>query len=91
MEEMAKYSAGSKLRSLRLRAEIATQVEMSRRTGIAQCIISDLERGRRQLNPTWAKLIAEAVGTSWETLLAEVQEEENQYAQGEKKASKASS
>ena len=84
MEEIPKYAGGSKLRSLRLKAEIATQVEMSRKTGIAQCIISDLERGRRQLNPTWAKLIAEALGTPWQTLLSEVREEENQYAQEEK-------
>ncbi len=85
MEETAKYEVDSRLRWIRLRAGIATQVEMSRRTGIAQCIISDLERGRRQLNPTWAKLIAEAVGTPWQTLLSEVREEENRYDLAEKK------
>jgi len=73
MEETVKYQAG-KLKSLRLRAEIATQTELSRRTGIAQCIISDLERGRRQLTPGWAMLIAEALGTTGEELMAELQE-----------------
>ena len=71
MENEVLYHASKKVRSLRLRAEIVTQTELSKRTGIAQCIISDLERGRRELNPTWAMLIAEAVGTSWETLLEE--------------------
>lgn len=73
MENAEKYAV-SKLKSLRLRAEIATQMELSRRTGIAQCIISDLERGRRQLTPGWAMMIAEAVGTTWQTLMEEVQE-----------------
>ena len=60
---------GNKVRTLRLRAEIATQKELAERTGISPTIISDLERGRREMNPTWAMRIAEAVGTSWETLL----------------------
>lgn len=71
MENAVLYQASKKVRSLRLRAEIATQTELSKRTGIAQSIISDLERGRREMNPTWAILIAEAVGTSWKTLLEE--------------------
>lgn len=61
----------NKVRTLRLRAEIATQKELSERTGIAPSIISDLERGRREMNATWAMRIAEAVGTSWEILLEE--------------------
>lgn len=68
MEEGVQYH-GQKVRTLRLRAEIATQKELSARTGINPCIISDLERGRREMNPTWAMRIAEAVGTSWQTLL----------------------
>lgn len=52
----------NKVRTLRLRAEIATQKELSERTGIAPSIISDLERGRREMNATWAMRIAEAVG-----------------------------
>ena len=52
----------------RLRAEIAPQTELSKRTGIAQSSVSDLERGRREINPSWVMLIAEAVGTSWQTL-----------------------
>lgn len=65
------YYGGRKLRTLRLHAEIATQKELADRTGISPTIISDLERGRREMNPTWAMWIAEAVGTSWETLLEE--------------------
>ena len=68
MENEVRY-LGKKVRALRLRAEIATQKELSLRTGISPTIISDLERGRREMNPTWAIRIAEAVGTSWETLL----------------------
>lgn len=68
MEDGVQYQ-GRKVRTLRLRAEIATQKELSVRTGINPCIISDLERGRREMNPTWAMRIAEAVGTSWQTLL----------------------
>lgn len=68
MEDGVQYQ-GRKVRTLRLRAEIATQKELSVRTGINPCIISDLERGRREMNPTWAIRIAEAVGTSWQTLL----------------------
>lgn len=71
MENAAQYQTSKKVKSLRLRAEIATQKELSERTGIAPSIISDLERGRREMNPTWAMLIAEAVGTSWKTLLEE--------------------
>lgn len=68
MENGVPYQ-GNKVRSFRLRAEIATQKELSQRTGISPTIISDLERGRRELNPSWAIRIAEAVGTSWQTLL----------------------
>lgn len=68
MESGVTYG-GNKLRKLRLRAEIATQKELAERTGIAPSIISDLERGRREMNPSWAMRIAEAVGTSWEELV----------------------
>lgn len=68
MENGVTYG-GNRLRKLRLRAEIATQKELAERTGIAPSIISDLERGRREMNPSWAMRIAEAVGTSWEDLV----------------------
>ena len=70
MENGVRYY-GHKIRALRLRAEIATQKELADRTGISPTIISDLERGRREINPSWAMRIAEAVGTSWKTLLEE--------------------
>lgn len=68
MENAVEYHC-KKVRALRLRAEIATQKELSMRTGIAPSIISDLERGRREMNPTWAMRIGEAVGAPWQTLL----------------------
>ena len=70
MENGVQYSC-NKIRGLRLQAKIATQKELADRTGISPTIISDLERGRREINPSWAMRIAEAVGTSWKTLLEE--------------------
>ena len=57
------------LRQARLKAEIWTQRELAARTGIAPCIISDLERGTRPLSPAWAMRIAEAVGVDYRELL----------------------
>jgi len=57
--------AGQKIRKARLEAAIGTQKELAEKTGISANIISDLERGRRQMSPTWAKRIAEAVGANW--------------------------
>ncbi|MDR3543953.1 MAG: helix-turn-helix transcriptional regulator [Desulfosporosinus sp.] len=56
---------GQKMRNARLKAAIGTQKELAERTGIPANIISDLERGKRQMSPSWAKRIAEAVGGSW--------------------------
>lgn len=67
--ESGVFYGGNKVRMLRLHAGIGTQKELSERTGISPTIISDLERGRRGMNPAWAMRIAEAVGTSWKTLL----------------------
>jgi ribosome-binding protein aMBF1 (putative translation factor) len=53
---------GKKIRDARLKAGIVSQNELADRTGIAPNIISDLERGQRSMSPTWAKLIAEALG-----------------------------
>lgn len=69
MEKPAKYHVDNKIRRYRLRAEIATQKELAEMTGLSQSIISDLERGRRSLTPSWAMLIGEAVGTPWQILL----------------------
>ena len=57
--------AGQKIRRARLKAAIGTQKELAEKTGIPDNIISDLERGKRQISPTWAKRIAEAVGGNW--------------------------
>lgn len=56
---------GQKVRTARLKAAIGTQKELAEKTGIPANIISDLERGKRQISPAWAKRIAEAVGASW--------------------------
>lgn len=57
--------AGQKMRKARLEAAIGTQKELAEKTGIPANIISDLERGKRQMSPTWAKRIAEVVGGNW--------------------------
>lgn len=57
--------AGQKLRKARLEAAIGTQKELAEKAGIAANIISDLERGKRKITPTWAKRIAETVGGNW--------------------------
>jgi len=56
---------GQKIRKARLKAAIGTQKELAEKAGIPANIISDLERGKRQMSPTWAKRIAEAVGGNW--------------------------
>ena len=56
---------GHKLRKARLEAAIGTQKELADKTGIPANIISDLERGKRLMSPTWAKRIAEEVGGDW--------------------------
>ncbi|AHF08046.1 helix-turn-helix domain-containing protein [Desulfitobacterium metallireducens] len=65
------FYGGGKLRISRLKAGIATQKELAERTQISPSIISDLERGRREMNATWAMRIAEVVGTPWKSLLEE--------------------
>jgi len=57
--------AGHKLRNARLEAAIGTQKELAEKTGIPANIISDLERGKRKMSPTWAKRITEVVGGNW--------------------------
>lgn len=57
--------AGQKMRKARLEAAIGTQKELAEKTGIPANIISDLERGKRQMSPAWAKRIAEVVGGNW--------------------------
>jgi len=61
--------AGKKMRNARLKAGIGSQKELAEKTGISASIISDLERGKRLMSPTWAKRIAEAVGCNWGDLI----------------------
>ena len=63
--------SGQKIRRARLKAAIGTQKELAEKTGIPANIISDLERGKRQISPTWAKRIAEAVGGTWTDFIDE--------------------
>ncbi|AFM43101.1 plasmid maintenance system antidote protein [Desulfosporosinus acidiphilus SJ4] len=56
---------GQKLRDARLKAAIGTQKELSEKTGIPANIISDLERGKRRMSPSWAQKIAEVLGGDW--------------------------
>lgn len=60
---------GEKIRSARLKAAIGSQKELAEKTGISANIISDLERGKRLMSPTWAKRIGEAVGVYWADLM----------------------
>lgn len=62
---------GNFLKKARLNSGIWTQKELAERTGIAACIISDLERGRRVMSPAWAKKIGEALGIDYELLLGD--------------------
>ncbi|KLU66107.1 helix-turn-helix domain protein [Desulfosporosinus acididurans] len=56
---------GQKLRKARLKAAIGTQKELAEKTGISANIISDLERGKRRMSPSWARRIAEVLGGEW--------------------------
>lgn len=60
---------GQKTRQARLKAAIGSQKELADKTGISPNIISDLERGKRSMSPSWAKRIAEAVGVYWTDLM----------------------
>lgn len=70
MSERSKviYS-GQKVRNARLKAGIGTQKELAEKTGIPANIISDLERGKRQISPAWAQRIAKVVGGDWTELI----------------------
>ena len=61
--------ANQKMRKARLEAAIGTQKELAEKTGIRANIISDLERGKRKMSPSWAKRIAEVVGGDWTDFL----------------------
>ena len=60
-EKREAITEGRKLRIARLKAGIGSQKELAARTGIAPNIISDLERDRRLLSPSWARRIAEVL------------------------------
>lgn len=63
-EEQVRYGS-PKIRQARIQAAIMTQRELAERTGLAPNIISDLERGKRKVSPSWAMRIADAVGGNW--------------------------
>jgi len=54
--------SGRTMRASRLKAGIGSQKELADMTGIAPNIISDLERGQREMSPNWEKRITEAFG-----------------------------
>lgn len=60
---------GQKMREARLKAIIGSQKELAQKAGISATIISDLERGKRPMSPTWARRIAEVVGVCWTDLM----------------------
>ncbi|HZK85240.1 MAG TPA: helix-turn-helix transcriptional regulator [Desulfosporosinus sp.] len=62
-------STGKIMREARLRATIGSQKELAEKVGISATIISDLERGKRPMSPTWARKIAQVVGLSWTDLM----------------------
>ena len=69
MSVLEKNLTGQKMREARLKAVIGSQKELAEKTGIPANIISDLERGKRPMNATWAARIAEVVGVSWTYLM----------------------
>ena len=60
-EKREAITGGRKLRIARLKAGIGSQKELATKTGIAPNIISDLERDRRLMSPTWARRIAQVL------------------------------
>lgn len=69
MSDKGEKYTGQKVREARLRALIGSQRELGEKAGISATIISDLERGKRPMSPTWAKKIAEVVGLCWTDLM----------------------
>lgn len=69
MEKRQVVYGNRKMREARLKAAIGSQRELADKTGINPNIISDLERGKRPMSPTWAKRIAEVVGGYWGDLM----------------------
>lgn len=60
-EECQVIYGGKKMKDARLKAGIRSQKKLADRTGIAPNIISDLERGKRSMSPSWAERISEAI------------------------------
>lgn len=58
------------VRWARLRSGIKTQRELANMTGLNPSIISDLERGKRQMNANWAIRIAKVTGVDWKELIS---------------------
>jgi transcriptional regulator with XRE-family HTH domain len=61
---------GERLRRIR-KERLLTQVELSKRTGVAQDSISSLETGKREAHPGTIRKLAEALGVEPTELLKE--------------------
>ncbi len=62
----------NRVRDCRLKAMVARQEELARKTGISRTIISTLENNRLFLSAQYALLIAEALGCSLNDLYERV-------------------
>jgi len=72
---MAKVSYRNRVRECRLRALIASQAELARRTGICRTTICALENNRKPLSISCAMLIRRAIGCSLDDLYEETARE----------------
>ena len=60
----------NRLKEIRLRKEIS-QLKLSQISGIAPCVISNIERGRQYVFPGWKRRIASALNVSESELFPE--------------------
>lgn len=66
--EFAENEQGTVLRGARLKEEL-TQVDLSKRTGIPQRHISEMENGKRPIGKKNAKIFAEALNIGFKAFL----------------------
>ena len=69
---MPKVTPKNRVRECRLRAMIASQAELARRTGICRTTICALENNRKPLSISYAILIRGAIGCSLDDLYEKV-------------------
>ena len=70
---------GARVREVRQRVGL-TQVELSRRTGIQQSLIANIEAGRRRMSLAHARAIARALGVSIDFLASTFEDSEERAA-----------